>query len=626
MKLRLLTSFMISASVLVLLLFCLKVLWAVTDLREPPDSRQLTVAKELKKTTKEQQPQDRVLKIKPCSYPADLYAKRLTELSSSDLTCFLAAQGFPQAVLSVVQLGKFAGSHFSKATFFEDMFATAAQTQLPSKHFLTLSKALPQLQNLQSCLVASNTTTLRSCSNESQRDVQHPPIAPKQVVPAVFSALSGMKHHLASNAHAWAEGKLIEPRRNGICFVTNRSGHEEMISIGGRYAFTVESWNLVTGEQRVVSANDTATRNLVDQNHIHGVLVAPTPAPNSEGSQAPHEFWIACGFRGKELGVENMTIISLVDWSVREGPALLEPRGGCNSFALDRPLSWMQPAQANKNGSIPLDRKTRFRGRLVCAVGGIENHDLVSTLKASCSCYDRLTQQWLKLPDLREPLHHHSSVLLPRGVCNPTDPPRLLMWSGRNGDGYGPTTNTIFELRLYDGEVQHAPDWIYHDGAPTLTSAAAQALTRDGRYAFLVGGNGHTIENRQVYYSSATVVYDICRHRFCRATQSPLRFVKWAITGCTTLEDRELLICGGDSTQDPDYTKDGNTRSCDIFSLDRLVQECDNARDVEGGGWQNISRFSAKEILRRTITADMPLITRFFNRTNVMRILDKEVH
>ena len=69
MKLRLLTSFMISASVLVLLLFCLKVLWAVTDLREPPDSRQLTVAKELKKTTKEQQPQDRVLKIKPCSYP-----------------------------------------------------------------------------------------------------------------------------------------------------------------------------------------------------------------------------------------------------------------------------------------------------------------------------------------------------------------------------------------------------------------------------------------------------------------------------------------------------------------------------------------------------------------------------
>ena len=172
-------------------------------------------------------------------------------------------------------------------------------------------------------------------------------------------------------------------------------------------------------------------------------------------------------------------------------------------------------------------------------------------------------------------------------------------------------------------DKENAPEWIYHNGAPTMTSAAAQALTRDGRYAVLVGGNGYTQRN-DVYMTRATMVYDICHHRLCHATLSPLRFVKWAITGCTTANDTELLICGGDTTQDPDHTE-GNTRSCDVFDLERLVQECDDAMNIDGRGWQNISRISAKEILRQTIQDDMPIFTEIFNRTRVMRHLDEEV-
>ena len=501
------------------------------------------------------------------------------------------------------------------------------QKLLP-KHLLSINSALPHLQRLHACLMATEDgrlgERLRSCKkseDDAARQRRRSP-APTQMdlSGGVFASLKGLNICKSSHAHGWIDGNLLNGRRSGVCFVTNQSGQQELISICGRHAPNAESWNLETGEQKILTARGAKTRNLLNKHHTHGVLVAPI----SGNSRRPSEFWIVCGLGPDEKALEKITIISLADWSVHEGPSLDVARGSCSSFTLDKPLAWMQPltpANVAPRNLIPLDRTTRIEDRLVCVIGGTEHHEKISQLTDSCSCYDRLSHQWLKLPSFREPQHHHTSVLVPSGVCNPTDPPRLLLWNGRSGDGFGPTTNKLLELRLHNEEPA---DWIYRDGAPTLVSAAAQALTRDGRYAVLFGGNGYT-KDYDVYMTSATVVYDICRHRACRATLSPLRFVKWGIAGCTTADDKELLICGGDSIQDLDKALNGNTRSCDVFDLEKLVQECDDALNTTGGGWQKVSRISAREILRQTLPHDMPRFTNMYNRTKVVRKLDLEV-
>ena len=563
----------------------------------------------------------------PCSVSGS-HSKRLDELTNSDLLCILALENVPHAVLKLVEAGRFAGEHFAKVTFFDDMFASIPLQKFSPKHLLSLHSALPQLQRLHACLMATKKgrlgERLRLCkrSEDNAARQRRRSLAPTQTEfpKGAFASLKGLNIHRTSNAHGWIDGNLLDGRRNGMCIVTNQTGQQELISIGGRHAPNVESWNLETGEQKILTARGARTRNLLYKHHTHGVLVAPI----SGNSRRPSEFWIVCGLGVDEEALEKMTIISLTDWSVREGPSLDVARGSCSSFTLDRPLAWMQPlAPANvaPRSLARLDRTTRIDGRLVCVVGGTEHHEKNSHLTDSCSCYDRLSQQWLKLPSLREPQHHLSTVLVPSGVCNPTDPPRLLLWNGRNGDGFGPTTNKLLELRLHDEEPG---EWIYRDGAPTLVSAAAQTLTRGGRYAVLFGGNGYTQE-RDVYMTSATVVYDICGHRACRATLSALRFVKWAIVGCTTADDKELLICGGDSTQDPDKALNGNTRSCDVFDLENLVQECEDARNTTGGGWQKVSRVSAKEMLRQSLPHDMPKFTELYNRTKVITQLDLEV-
>ena len=166
-----------------------------------------------------------------------------------------------------------------------------------------------------------------------------------------------------------------------------------------------------------------------------------------------------------------------------------------------------------------------------------------------------------------------------------------------------------------------------HDGAPSLTSSAAQALSPDGRYAVVFAGNGFT-RKTNFFRLKSTFVFDLCEpRRVCRATESSLRYRKWALTGCTTLSGKEFIICGGDSPDEDDPSKDrqGNTDTCDIFDLDNLVEECHSARPGRGKGWKYLMRTTAKEDLRIALEHDMKYFVPGENRTRVMADLDVEI-
>jgi len=191
-------------------------------------------------------------------------------------------------------------------------------------------------------------------------------------------------------------------------------------------------------------------------------------------------------------------------------------------------------------------------------------------------------------PDLPFPFHHASTVVVPAGVCKKSDPQRVVIWSGRDGNSHGPTHNAYFELRLATPPKGEEWTWIVHVGAPSLTSSAAQALSPDGRYAIVFAGNGFT-RKTNFFRLKSTFVFDLCEpKRVCRATESSLRYRKWALTGCTTPSGKEFIICGGDSPNEDDRSKDreGNTNSCDIFDLGKLVQECHSARPGRGKGFK----------------------------------------
>jgi hypothetical protein len=461
-----------------------------------------------------------------------------------------------------------------------------------------------------------------------------------------------------SHAHT-SEEALLRVRRNHVCLSTDRVAPDGSTStwlyqIGGRWEGTIEGWEIATGRREIHATLAKEQENHFPLSHA-SIQVVP---PLSDRHGKPTEIWHICGFTGwkVETKIPNITIVELYTWRAWIGPSIDVPRGSCTSFQLERPLRWFKVSPHNpphllRNRSmLALDRTTAFPGRLVCAIGGVDHHEVRPTADIrTVSCFDRLEGLWWSLPDLPRTNHHHMVGERPANVCYPGSPPQLLVLNSRTAHGFGGSNNTMTALDLDDEDADdvHSSSersWEVLEGSATMMTAIESWLSPSGRYVMFTGGNSFSFK-RTSMYSSQTYVLDMCRRTICLRPEAASFHVKWATTACTTPDRKVAFVCGGDAMAkgitDRNTTNfqigcgnrcvatdKRNTGSCDLFDSQKLIDACNlegDASEATGAGWNFITRTLAKAFIKMTIRWDLPIDTKWTNMTMALRHLEMDV-
>jgi hypothetical protein len=352
---------------------------------------------------------------------------------------------------------------------------------------------------------------------------------------------------------------LQQPRRNHGCAFLG----DTMVLIAGRYAPSVELWDTVTGEQTMVAAN----HSMLDVNHFQLTVVDDS------------EIWIPCGFEGSDLDrerhMEDTIIIDAGDgFTIKRGPRLDKPRGGCGALALD-----VDGPAAPQH---------------VCVFGGsVGSHDK-GVFTDTVSCYDRTRQRWHRpLPQLPIPADHLNAVHLPAGVAcdgggggKPIMQPERVVYLNFRNKSYTTARPEVFALDI----VREASGAIDVDGTgakgwylagmsapePELTrDAAGIAVSPSGRFIFTFGGI-HYPKVRENYVVFADIIaIDTCTGRSVVLPEHvDMRTPRFAVVSCDS-PGGSVITCGG-TCKTP-----GNLASCDVHSLSALeelaVQVVNNA-------------------------------------------------
>jgi hypothetical protein len=327
----------------------------------------------------------------------------------------------------------------------------------------------------------------------------------------------------ATQAHALSKLNL-EPRRNHDTLIHPVT--EEVLLVGGRYAGSIEAWDLFHSGVASIKVRD----QLLELNHVAAVI--------TRSSAGKHELWIMCGFEGNALQQEQATdfvrIVDLETYAVRLGPKLVRPNGGCTAVTLP--------------GYI-----FGHTTELLCLLGGAQGYHGTGTMLDAVECFDRTIQAWRVLGNMPATLDHANIAVVSTQTCNPSGEPGLdvVLFNGRNL-AFGMPSDSLYRLpiRPSTGLGSWETSKIL---PPKLTRSAAAAVAVNDRYLISTGGlhhfGGQILDvNNNTYRKSRPfrniVVTDLCTQQTCL---SPMQLVlaRSAYLATVHVKSNVLVLCGG---------------------------------------------------------------------------------
>eukprot|EP00980_Cylindrotheca_fusiformis_P011999 scaffold2838_cov112-Cylindrotheca_fusiformis.AAC.1 len=226
------------------------------------------------------------------------------------------------------------------------------------------------------------------------------------------------------------KSKLPKPTRNhdNIILDVESTGNHILIALFGRHAETIQWIDLMTGKQNytVIEGQDPAGNALNNLHHVYSVVVDSLSTPSHK------EIWLPCGFHGHHVDQERSSvyarIVHLNTMEVKTGPKLPFAGGACVG--------------------LPIHIKGPDEPAHICAFGGTDGQHDTGTFLPYTSCYDRKEQKW-NHPFGRLPFgfDHGNAVHLPAGICDPSDPERILIANFRT-EPYGSPHSEILAFDI----------------------------------------------------------------------------------------------------------------------------------------------------------------------------------
>lgn len=238
--------------------------------------------------------------------------------------------------------------------------------------------------------------------------------------PILKSISSASIQPIPSTQQNWVLAKrLTNHTRNhdNIIFDVNDSDRQVLVIVLGRWSESIQWFDLQSGKRNItmVTGYDPAGKPLGNLNHVYSVVVDSLSTPSQK------EIWLPCGFHGHQINREQSSkyarIVNLGTMTVQVGPELPFAGGACVAAAIhvhgpDKPAH-------------------------ICTFGGTQGSHDTGTFLPYSACYDREAEKW-HFPFGRMPFgfDHGSIVHLPPGVCDPSDPARILIFNFRT-ETYG---------------------------------------------------------------------------------------------------------------------------------------------------------------------------------------------
>jgi hypothetical protein len=381
------------------------------------------------------------------------------------------------------------------------------------------------------------------------------------------------------NENVWILSDPIQtPTRNHESILLEYADQQILVNVLGRYSRVVQWMDLMTGQQYQVTTTgaDPDNRPLNDLNHVASVLV--DIYDSSEDITTPtkkkKEIWLPCGFHNDRIGKEQSSnfvrIIDLETMQVRAGPKLPYSGGACGAALIDNPRIPNSPP-------------------FICAFGGTDgNHD-TGIFLPYVSCYDRVTEKWVhpfgKLP---VGMDHLSVVVVPKSVCDSSDPARVLLFNYRTKNYSTHTSAEILAFDIPDGGWTReeldtmTPDtpgkWYTFanhtfdgpsDEAYAPRDASAVVMANDGISVINFGGINQVRNHNWIkgdkstgpkvfstWYSTVREL-NVCEHTWTKVAD--LGIQTFAIMAAASTKLNNAFFCGGSM-----YKQDfhGNTQWC----------------------------------------------------------------
>jgi hypothetical protein len=343
----------------------------------------------------------------------------------------------------------------------------------------------------------------------------------------------------------------------------------------------VETFNLDTNERRRYPSE------YLNTHHVGAVLVDAIN-PSTAARLGYQELWVVCGAQSEIIEHETMIkqtrITDMRTMTTRLGPAIDIPRVGCGAMKLN---------YTNVRG-IELE--------LICSISGSVGTHRNATFVRHSACYDRVLQQWVRLPDMIQELDHHNVGIIDYQQCplkhqqehgGPTY--TLVIFNGRP-KAYGQPTSMVYELPLEEAFLasgmqrrptpQYAESVLYDE---TQARSAGGGVVVSGRYLVSVGGLRHAERICQ----ANIVIVDMCTKRTCIPPIGHIVHHFGSPVAWDPASDT-IHMCAGQVIGSPLFKYfDADTRSlprdialsrsisvpyCEVWSMQHLLQTCENTR------------------------------------------------
>lgn len=350
--------------------------------------------------------------------------------------------------------------------------------------------------------------------------------------------------------------KLLNKTRNhdSVLFELD-NGRQLLLIMLGRHARSLQWIDLETGKKNMtfVTGEDPVGQPLNDLNHVYSVTVDSIATPSHK------EVWLPCGFHGDVLNSEQSSeyarVVNLQTMKVEVGPRLPFAGGAC----VAAPIYVYGPDEPAH----------------ICTFGGTDGQHDTGTYLPYTACFDRVAQKWHhpfgKLP---YGFDHGSLAHIPAGVCDPSDPARLLIFNYRTKNyGTQATEMLAFDMpskpwrkeQLETLEAETPGRWyvyanITYDGPRDYLNAprdaAGMALVNGGRKILNFGGIHYhykknqedDVRRRKGFRHSMIRSFDVCEKKWTKI--GDLGVKAFALQSSASSRLNLAITCGGQTFAD----------------------------------------------------------------------------
>lgn len=371
---------------------------------------------------------------------------------------------------------------------------------------------------------------------------------------------------------------LLTARRNQDCVVHDHRIYHFL----GRWANDVEFFDMISGEQAVLTETPRTEERLLHSNHV--VVV---PVSSLEGNST--EFWVPCGFHGDvvndEISEDTVIIAEVLSKEslqilTRKGPRLDLPRGACSALAL----------------------KIKNAAEDVCVFGGSSGKHDNGIFRSNISCWDRVGGHWhYPFPNFPVGFDHGSIIHIPPSTCSEgVQLAGKIIITDFRTESYGEGSTKFWALDLEtesSGNVKAIGNWyILGQRSPDPcgfagVNAGGFALSGDGRFLYTFGGRTkvHCIEKdsgcserMRAVISNEVSAFSLCHLKHIRYIDF-LSIGRFALKSCSG--DGVYVTCGGHEQG----AARKNSRTCDFFAISSLDKKANELLSLELLGQRNIS-------------------------------------